>query len=92
MTNSILMYLVQNENEIPAQLIPNTAYYIIGKEVRIIDNLGHPMIFVMNNNNNNENDFLSRIEICEKKVEVCDKKLQKIYSYLTSFNGDDKNE
>lgn len=31
---------IQSEKEIPTQLVPNTAYYIIGKEVRIIDNLG----------------------------------------------------
>lgn len=89
MTNSILMYLVQNESEIPSQLIPNTAYYIIGKEVRIIDNLGKPIIFTLQDA---ANDIVSRIELCEKKVEVCDKKIQKIYSYLTSFNGDEKNE
>lgn len=47
MTNSILLYLIQSEKEIPTQLVPNTAYYIIGKEVRIIDNLGQMSIFKM---------------------------------------------
>ena len=40
MLNSVIMYLVQSEAEIPIQPMPNTSYYIIGKEVRIFDNAG----------------------------------------------------
>ena len=32
MLNSVIMYLVQSEAEIPIQPMPNTSYYIIGKE------------------------------------------------------------
>lgn len=37
---SVIMYLVQSEAEIPQQVLPNTSYYIIGREVRIYDNAG----------------------------------------------------
>lgn len=46
MPTSILMYIIQNENEIPAQIIPNTAYYIPSKkEVRIFDNMRTGSVF-----------------------------------------------
>lgn len=68
MTNSILLYLIQSEKEIPTQLVPNTAYYIIGKEVRIIDNIGQMSIFKMAAGPQEEGDLSARIEECEKKV------------------------
>ena len=37
---SVIMYLVQSEAEIPQQVLPNTSYYIIGREVRVYDNAG----------------------------------------------------
>lgn len=87
MTNSILLYLIQSEKEIPTQLVPNTAYYIIGKEVRIIDNLGQMSIFKMAGPQENS-DLSARIEECEKKLTECENKIRKIYTYLSSFGGD----
>ena len=46
MMNSVIMYLVQSEAEIPIQPMPNTSYYIIGKEVRIFDNAGQMAVYV----------------------------------------------
>ena len=87
MTNSILLYLIQSEKEIPTQLVPNTAYYIIGKEVRIIDNLGQMSIFKMAGPQEN-GDLSARIEECEKKLTECENKIRKVYTYLSSFGGD----
>ena len=87
MTNSILLYLIQSEKEIPTQLVPNTAYYIIGKEVRIIDNLGQMSIFKMAGSQEN-GDLSARIEECEKKLTECENKIRKVYTYLSSFGGD----
>lgn len=87
MTNSILLYLIQSEKEIPTQLVPNTAYYIIGKEVRIIDNLGQMSIFKMAGPQEN-GDLSARIEECEKKLNDCENKIRKVYTYLSSFGGD----
>ena len=46
---SVIMYLVQSEAEIPQQVLPNTSYYIIGKEVRIYDNAGQLSVFTLKN-------------------------------------------
>ena len=84
MTNSILLYLIQSEKEIPTQLVPNTAYYIIGKEVRIIDNLGQMSIFKMTGPQE-DGDLSTRIEECEKKLNDCDTRLEYIYKYFRGF-------
>ena len=84
MTNSILLYLIQSEKEIPTQLVPNTAYYIIGKEVRIIDNLGQMSIFKMAGPQEGGN-LSARIEECEKKLNDCDTRLEYIYKYFRGF-------
>ena len=84
MTNSILLYLIQSEKEIPTQLVPNTAYYIIGKEVRIIDNLGQMSIFKMAGPQEG-GDLSARIEECEKKLNDCDTRLEYIYKYFRWF-------
>ncbi len=84
MTNSILLYLIQSEKEIPTQLVPNTAYYIIGKEVRIIDNLGQMSIFKMTGPQEG-GDLSARIEECEKKLNDCDTRLEYIYKYFRGF-------
>ena len=44
---SVIMYLVQSEAEIPQQVLPNTSYYIIGREVRIYDNAGQLSVFTL---------------------------------------------
>ena len=84
MTNSILLYLIQSETETPTQLVPNTAYYIIGKEVRIIDNLGQMSIFKMAGPQE-DGDLSARIEECEKKLNDCDTRLEYIYKYFRGF-------
>lgn len=84
MTNSILLYLIQSEKEIPAQLVPNTAYYIIGKEVRIIDNLGQMSVFKMAGPQE-DSDLSARMDECEKKINDCDTRLEYIYKYFRGF-------
>ena len=80
---SVIMYLVQSEAEIPQQVLPNTSYYIIGREVRIYDNAGQLSVFTLKNDRKeNTNDLEKRLDNCEKKIE-------KIYKHLTSFVGDE---
>ena len=80
---SVIMYLVQSEAEIPQQVLPNTSYYIIGREVRIYDNAGQLSVFTLKNDRKeNTNDLEKRLSNCEKKIE-------KIYKHLTSFVGDE---
>ena len=43
----MLMYLIPKEQDFPAQILPNTAYYILGKEIRITDNLGQMVVFTL---------------------------------------------
>ena len=83
MMNSVIMYLVQSEAEIPIQPMPNTSYYLIGKEVRIYDNAGQLATFVLPPKENPQevNGVLSRLNTCEKKID-------KVFKYLTSFGGD----
>lgn len=86
MLNSVIMYLIQSEAEIPIQPLPNTSYYIIGKEVRIFDNAGQMSVYVLppKEATPEENAVLSRIELCEKKID-------RVFRHLTSFVGDDTN-
>lgn len=82
MMNSAIMYLVQSEAEIPIQPMPNTSYYIIGKEVRIYDNAGQLSVFIQPPKDTLEqNGVLSRLDTCERKIE-------KVIKYLTSFGGE----
>lgn len=80
---SVIMYLVQSEAEIPQQVLPNTSYYIIGREVRIYDNAGQLSVFTLKNDKKEDNNVL------EKRLDNCEKKIEKIYKHLTSFVGDD---
>ena len=86
MLNSVIMYLIQSEAEIPIQPLPNTSYYIIGKEVRIFDNAGQMSVYVLppKEPTQGETVLLSRLETCEKKIE-------RVFRHLTSFAGDDIN-
>ena len=86
MLNSVIMYLIQSEAEIPIQPLPNTSYYIIGKEVRIFDNAGQMSVYVLppKEATPGESAVLSRIELCEKKID-------RVFRHLTSFVGDDTN-
>lgn len=86
MLNSVIMYLIQSEAEIPIQPLPNTSYYIIGKEVRIFDNAGQMSVYVLppKEATPEESAVLSRIELCEKKID-------RVFRHLTSFVGDDTN-
>lgn len=88
MVNSILLYIVQNENEIPQQLVPNSGYYLVGREVRIVDNLGQVATFVAPQKVNVNNGSMEKIEQCEKRIANCESKIQKVYAYLSSFGGD----
>ena len=87
MLNSVIMYLVQSEAEIPAQPMPNTSYYIIGKEVRIFDNAGQRATFVLppKEPTQDEKEWINRLEKCERKID-------KVFHHLTSFVGDEVNE
>lgn len=83
MPTSILMYIVQSENEIPAQIIPNTAYYIPSKkEVRIYDSMRTGSIFKLDEPAQNNG--------LEERMEVCEKKIDKVFKYLTSFGGENE--
>ena len=84
MLNSVIMYLIQSEAEIPIQPLPNTSYYIIGKEVRIFDNAGQMSVYVLppKEPTQDETILLSRLETCEKKID-------RVCRHLTSFAGDD---
>lgn len=86
MMNSVIMYLVQSEAEIPIQPMPNTAYYIIGKEVRIFDNAGQMAVYVLPQKEatQEQNGILARLDKCEQK-------LNKVFRYLTSFAEGDAN-
>ena len=86
MLNSAIMYLIQSENDIPVQPMPNTAYYLIGREVRIYDSLGQLSVFTLKNDKAKEEQdaLLNRLEKCEKKID-------KVFRHLTSFVGDDTN-
>ena len=87
MLNSVIMYLVQSEAEIPAQPMPNTSYYIIGKEVRIFDNAGQRATFILppKEPTQDEKQWINRLEKCERKID-------KVFQHLTSFVGDEVNE
>lgn len=83
MLNSTILYLVQSESEIPQQTLPNTAYYIIGKEVRVYDNANQVAIFVppKAETKEEENNLLMRLQQCESRVD-------KVWNYLSGFGGD----
>ena len=85
MPTSILMYIVQSENEIPAQIIPNTAYYIPSKkEVRIFDNMRTGSVFKLDEPAPVQDNGL------EERVGACEKKIDKVFKYLTSFGGENE--
>lgn len=82
MLNSTILYLVQSENEIPQQTLPNTAYYLIGKEVRIYDNANQMTRFVLPVEEKKEdNNFDARLQQCENRI-------TKVRNYLSGFRGD----
>ena len=87
MMNSVIMYLVQSEAEIPIQPMPNTSYYIIGKEVRIFDNAGQMAVFIAppRETPKEQNEVFARLDKCEQKI-------NKVFRYLTSFTEGDLNE
>lgn len=76
--NTILMYVVNSESEIPALPPVNSAYYILGKEVRIIDNGGTSMTFSLIRPQEENSQFEERLSTCEKQV-------ANIIKHLTSF-------
>lgn len=81
MLNSTILYLVQSENEIPQQTLPNTAYYLIGKEVRIYDNANQMTRFVLPVEEKKEDGFNVRLQQCENRI-------TKVWNYLSGFRGD----
>ncbi len=82
MLNSTILYLVQNENEIPQQTLPNTAYYIISKEVRVYDNANQMTRFVLPVEEKKEDSPL------EMRLQQCENRLDKVWNYLSGFGGD----
>lgn len=77
MNSTILMYIVNNNQEMPANPLPNTAYYVVGKEVIIYDNLGQKNLFTL------------PVEMKPTELEVrmskCEESLSQITNYLMSF-------
>lgn len=82
--NTVLMYVIKSETEIPMQVLPNTAYYIIGKEVRIVDNMGQITTFIVPPKKESANIT----EEIEGRIGKCERQLDKIIRHLTSFGGD----
>lgn len=76
--NTILMYIIQDEKEIPAQIPNNTAYYIAGKKVIIKDNIGQMATFNLQSSAADDG-LIQRVEKCENQIE-------KVIKYLTSFS------
>ena len=74
---------MQNENEIPQQIVPNSGYYLLGREVRIVDNLGQISTFVAPQNV--ERMDANKMEQYEKRITECENKIHRIYTHLTSF-------
>lgn len=85
MLNSTILYLVQSENEIPQQTLPNTAYYIIGREVRVYDNANQMTQFVLppKETPQQDNEIVSRLQVCEGRID-------KVWNYLCGFGGESK--
>lgn len=79
--NTILLHIIQSESELPAQFQNNTAYYIVGKEIRLIDNIGQVNIFKLDAPTNEGAQNLS------KRLENCEAQINKIINYLTSFSN-----
>ena len=84
--NTVLMYVIKSENEIPMQVLPNTAYYIIGKEVRIVDNMGQVITFIIPP----KEEVPNITEEIENRIGKCEKQLDKVVKYLTSFGGENE--
>lgn len=83
--NTVLMYVIKNEAEIPMQVLPNTAYYIIGKEVRIVDNMGQIITFIVPP----KEELPNITEEIENRIDKCEKQLERIVKHLTSFGGEE---
>lgn len=78
MLNSTILYLVQSENEIPPQTLPNTAYYIIGREVRVYDNANQITRFVPPSEEDSN---------IEGRLQQCENRIDKVWNYLCGFGG-----
>lgn len=76
--NTILLYIINSEQEIPANPLPNTAYYIVGKQVVIYDNLNQKSVFNASSNQAPEAGVDSRLAKCEEAI-------TQITTYLGSF-------
>lgn len=87
MPTSMLMYVIQTENEIPLQPLPNTAYYIPSlKQVRVFNNMGTGSTFKLEEPNVTPNkEWELRLQNCEKRIE-------KVYNYMANFGRDDVQE
>lgn len=83
MMNTILMYVVNSESEIPAKPPINSAYYILGKEVRIVDNGGQSMTFSLIRPAKDREDEL------DERLTACEKQVTKIIKHLTSFTEEE---
>lgn len=83
MLNSTILYLIQSENEIPQQTLPNTAYYIIGREVRVYDNANQMTRFVLPVEEKKEDSNI------EMRLQQCEGRINKVWNYLSGFGGGD---
>lgn len=75
--NTILLYIINSVQEIPANPLPNTAYYIVGKEVIIYDNANQKNVFTAGTQAP-EDSINSRLANCESAI-------TNITNYLNSF-------
>lgn len=84
MLNSTILYLVQSESEIPQQTLPNTAYYIIGREVRVYDNANQMTRFVLPAPEKQEDSNI------EGRLQQCESRIDRVWNYLSGFGGGEK--
>lgn len=74
--SNILMYVINSIQEIPANPLPNTAYYVIGQQVVIFDSANHKNVFTPPNAQAPGSDGLNT------RLTKCEETLAQITTYL----------
>lgn len=76
--NTILLYIINSPQEIPTNPLPNTAYYVLGKQVIIYDNAGGKSVY------SPEAEVEEALHL-DERLSVCENKLTEITNYLTNI-------
>ncbi len=72
------MYVINSIQEIPANPLPNTAYYVVGQQVIIYDNANQKSVFMPNRQAPEADGIETRLTKCEAAI-------QQVTTYLGSF-------